>query len=219
VFAEHDELVAAESGDGVTEPECFAQAASDVGEETVPGVVTEAVIDKFETIEVEEQHREGPATARGSGDGPFRDLAEQCPVREPRQEVVGRVVLQSCLHGLELGDVVRDGRDPHDVPRVVVVGLDCRRDGHRAGGSDELQFARPDAPAVHDRHDLDAEPVPRPRGGELAHGSTLGGAEQGAGRLVGVDDLTAGSETTTTSLLASRISVSSAALCSAPADR
>src|SRR5712692_4064455 len=66
VFADHDELVAAETGDAVTEAECLAQAVSDVGQETVASVVAEAVIDELEAVEVEEQDRDGSAVAGGS---------------------------------------------------------------------------------------------------------------------------------------------------------
>ena len=63
VFAEHDELVAAEPGDGVAHPHHGANALGSLTEKHVACLVPETVVHHLEVVEVEEQHREDAALA------------------------------------------------------------------------------------------------------------------------------------------------------------
>ena len=66
LVAEHDELVAAEPGDGVALARSRPQPLGDLDEQGVADVVTEAVVDVLEPVEVEQQQPDdrAPALAR-----------------------------------------------------------------------------------------------------------------------------------------------------------
>ena len=112
--AEHDELVAAEPGDGVAVADGAAEAVRDLDEHRVAAVVAEAVVDVLEAVEVAEQHRDAPLGAVGQ---PLQCPFEQHPVGQSGQRVVVGLeaeafvlVAQEPLHLLAGGDVleVRD---------------------------------------------------------------------------------------------------------------
>ena len=54
--AQHDELVAAHPGHDVALVDGAAQALGDLDQQPVAGLVTEAVVDDLEVVEVEEEH-------------------------------------------------------------------------------------------------------------------------------------------------------------------
>ena len=56
VFDDHDELVAAEACNGVGPAQAVDHALRDLGEETIAGIVAQAVVDELEPVEVEEEH-------------------------------------------------------------------------------------------------------------------------------------------------------------------
>ena len=58
VFAQHDELVAAEAGDGVLTTNGRVQAPAHRDQQLVAGLVPEAVVHQLEPVEVDEQHRD-----------------------------------------------------------------------------------------------------------------------------------------------------------------
>ena len=68
VLADHDELVAAESRHGVLAADGVGEAAAHRDEQLVARVVTEAVVDDLEAVEVEEEHRDHgvPSPSRAS---------------------------------------------------------------------------------------------------------------------------------------------------------
>ena len=58
---DHDrELVAAQAGDHVLGPQARAQARGDRDQQLVAGGVAEAVVDRLEVVEVDEQHGSSP---------------------------------------------------------------------------------------------------------------------------------------------------------------
>ena len=63
IRADHDELVAAETGEGVTGAHAVAKPHGDLGEKIVSSGVAEPVVDRFELIEIAEQQRH-PTFAR-----------------------------------------------------------------------------------------------------------------------------------------------------------
>lgn len=64
VLADEDELVAAEAGDGLDQADCPRQPAPESLQDGVPVGVPETVIDDFEVVDVDQQHR-GAGCARG----------------------------------------------------------------------------------------------------------------------------------------------------------
>ena len=83
VLQQHGELVAAEARDRVLGPHARLHALSDGDQQPVAGVVTEAVVDRLELVQVEEQDGDrGPAAV-----GPLECVVEA--VRE--QRAVGKL--------------------------------------------------------------------------------------------------------------------------------
>ncbi len=58
--AQHDELVPAEPADGVLLPGLRGKPAGDRADQLVPGVVAQAVVDRLEPVDVQEEHRHRP---------------------------------------------------------------------------------------------------------------------------------------------------------------
>ena len=97
---QHGELVAAEPRRGVCRAHRALHAATDLGEHLVADRVTECVVDRLEVVEIEEQHGGLPVAARHSG---FDPLGEEGAVRQPREDVVERLVAQPLLQIRHLG--------------------------------------------------------------------------------------------------------------------
>ena len=94
VLDHHRELVAAEARDHVLGAQARAQARSDRHQQLVAGGVAEAVVDRLEVVEVDEQHRElaPPVADRG-----LDLVGEQRPVGEVRERVVVGLVVELLL--------------------------------------------------------------------------------------------------------------------------
>ena len=88
VLAQHDELVAAEAGNGVAGPQRSGQSRRQRNEELVAGLVAADVIDQLEVVEVHEQHRELGARAPGPGQRVLEAVQEQRPVGQPGERIV-----------------------------------------------------------------------------------------------------------------------------------
>src|SRR5204863_3947249 len=83
--------------------------------ELPPDVGAEAVVDRLEPVEVDEQHGEGPARAGGARKRLLKAVAEERAIRELRQAVVERLVRQLLLETNAFGDVPcvqHDASDP-----------------------------------------------------------------------------------------------------------
>ena len=88
VLADDDELVAAESRDGVVAADRGGEPAPHRDEQLVAGVVAEAVVDDLEAVEVEEEHRHhGPAVAE-TGECGVEPLDRERAVRQVGERVV-----------------------------------------------------------------------------------------------------------------------------------
>ena len=128
------ELVAAEARERVARSNAALEAPSDTDEELVAGLVSEAVVDGLEAIEIEVEHREGRGAER-----PLRALKEvlqavdeQRSIRQIGERIVERLPLQLLLGLLARGDVARDAEGPHDVPPGRAAGASSSRpSGHR----------------------------------------------------------------------------------------
>ena len=167
VLEQDRELVAAEPSGGVGLPERVLQPLADLAEHPVARRVAERVVDRLEVVQVHEQDRDREVVPRLPLDHVLDAVLEQRPVREPRDRVVERLVLELLLERLALGDVtgVQD-----DAPHVLVV-----------------QQVRPQG--------LDVQPevvaVLHPELGQARMGVALASARgeelQDAGSVVGVD--------------------------------
>jgi hypothetical protein len=156
------ELVSTEAGHQVFVPERPGEARTDGGEQLVPHMVAERVVDLLEVVEVHQHHGEAAAVRRRVLDRVPELHPEQEPVGQTGQMVVERLVLVLSLLlrqllGRDLQRVravkhlpgEREWRDEHrDRPRADRLGRDRDEDAEQGEphvGDDEL----PEHAAVH----------------------------------------------------------------------
>ena len=110
---EDGELVTTDPGDGVPEADARAQSLADRGEQAVPGVVAEAVVDRLEVVQVDEEdrHRLIPPLLERV----VEPITEERPVGQERERVVEGLELELHLPLLQLGD------RPLEVPGELAV--------------------------------------------------------------------------------------------------
>ena len=99
---EHRELVAAEASREVDRPDARLDAPGDGDQELVADVVAEAVVDRLEVVEVEEEHCR--ATDVAVVERAADPLREEHPVRQSRERVVVGLVPELVLQLRELRD-------------------------------------------------------------------------------------------------------------------
>ena len=105
-LAQHGELVSAHARERVARRDQRLQAPGELGEQLVAALVAERVVDDLEAIDVEHEHGDGAAVARGERERVVDAVDEQDAVRQPGQRVVQRTVLDLLLerdHALERG--------------------------------------------------------------------------------------------------------------------
>ena len=132
---QNDELVAAEARSNVVMPQFGQESLGDAHQQRVADRVAEAVVDRLEAVEVEEQHREvivrivAMATERA-----LKLFQEALTVGQPGEPVVVGLLNQFVLGRLELGDlgertresdrfaplIARDRRAAEHPPRIAV---------------------------------------------------------------------------------------------------
>jgi hypothetical protein len=82
VFQDDRELIAAEPRDGIAGSQTALESARCGDQELVPDKVAQAIIDRFEPIEIQEQHHEWACIgAPGAPDGVLQAVHEQRPFR------------------------------------------------------------------------------------------------------------------------------------------
>ena len=97
IGADDDELVAADAADDVARPDPQAQTIRELPQHVVTGRVPEPIIDGFERVDVQEQHRQRTAGTFGCRDRGFEALLKQLPIGEPGELIVKREVLEPAL--------------------------------------------------------------------------------------------------------------------------
>ena len=108
---QHDgELVAADPADEGVPLELRREAPRDLAQHLVADVVAERVVDFLEPRQVEHQQRDALARAR-SAEQRAEVARERRPVRQARQRIVRRLVLERALLRLPLADVANDRRE------------------------------------------------------------------------------------------------------------
>ncbi len=122
--AQHDEFVAAETGDRILRANQVGEPSRHRQEHLVTRVVPTAVVDDLETVQVDEQQRQLPVVTTTRLNGGPEPFEQQAAVGKPGERVVGGQVPQLAVRVPQLGDVVQ-GPHVHDRAAVTV--------GDRAG--------------------------------------------------------------------------------------
>ena len=129
VVDQADELVSPDPGDGVCLAHTAFQPATDRDQELISHLVTQAIVDVFEAVDVEEKHPEPRIRpSLRPCDGLAQTVQKECAVGKTGQGVVERVVLEAVLGRLSLGDVGLGTRHSDDLPLVVPHGQSPRED-------------------------------------------------------------------------------------------
>ena len=91
VLEQDCELVATQPRDGVGPPQAAREPLRDLEEQGVANPVPQAVVDRLEVVEVDDQHADGSG-ASGAGQGMCDAVHEERAIRHPGQRVVERLV-------------------------------------------------------------------------------------------------------------------------------
>ena len=105
VLAEDDELVPAVTSRGVGAAQRVVETAANLHQDLVTGLVTEAVVDQLELVEVDKEDREGRVVSPRPRKGVGEAVHEEHAVGQSRQLVVRRLVLEVALALLALDRV------------------------------------------------------------------------------------------------------------------
>ena len=103
VGREHDELVAADAGDGVHRSQDGDQLVGDPSQHGVARGVALRVVDLLEPVEVDEEHGGAPTGALRVRQRLVDAVDEERPVRQAGQRVVGRLLGERGLRVLQVG--------------------------------------------------------------------------------------------------------------------
>src|SRR4051812_31469403 len=127
---QHGELVAAEARGRVAGADARGEALADLEQDLVAGGVAEAVVDRLEVVEVDEDDRQADVVAAGAGDAVAHALGEQRAVREAGDRVVEGLMGELLLERLALGHVAAvedDAAHVLVVEQVRVLDLELQR--------------------------------------------------------------------------------------------
>jgi hypothetical protein len=105
-FAQHRELVPAQTSHRVPRADGLLEAVADLHQQEVAGVMPQGVVDRLELVQVEEDHRHralGRAVLPGQSH--VQAVAEQGTVRQVGEDVVQGAPTQLLLGSALLGDV------------------------------------------------------------------------------------------------------------------
>ena len=91
VFAQHDELVAAEPAHGVAWADRAGHPRRADSQHAVPGGMPERVVDLLEPVQVDEQHGQKAGMAGGSGQRLGEPVTQGRPVRQSGQRIGKRL--------------------------------------------------------------------------------------------------------------------------------
>ncbi|MCY1285441.1 hypothetical protein D9M70_343770 [compost metagenome] len=102
---QHHELVAAEARQGVLVAQAAGQARGDFPQQGVAHRVAEAVVDRLEVVQVDEQQGAAARFAQLAGHGVLQAVEEQAPVGQAGEFVAEGQALDFALVALPFGDV------------------------------------------------------------------------------------------------------------------
>ena len=110
VLEQDRELVSTQPRGRVGRPQGTAETVPDGDEQLVAGAVPEAVVDRLEVVEIQEEDRQREvAQPAGPIERVLDPIGEERPVGEPGQRIVQRLVAELCLELLSGRDVVDQG--------------------------------------------------------------------------------------------------------------
>ena len=121
-------------------PASAADAIGDGLQQLVADGVAEGVVDRFEVVEVDEQHDHRVGLGARHPQGVIHAIEEQRPVGEPGQLVVEGAVAELALEVALLGDVAERGDDAVDGGAAEEVGDDHGRLAVLAVGVDQRRL-------------------------------------------------------------------------------
>ena len=124
VLDQDGELVSAEARGRIGRSHGLEQASGDLLQHLVARGVTQAVVDRLEVVEVEEDDRDARVLARSASERVRDPVGEQRAVRQARHGVVERLVRQLLLERGALARVAAVEHDAADVLVVAEVGRD-----------------------------------------------------------------------------------------------
>jgi DNA-binding transcriptional LysR family regulator len=131
--ADDDELVTAETGDGVAWPDGAGQPCRDLPQQRVASGVPQHVVHRLQPVDVGEHHRHHAAGATGPPQGEVEAVVEERPVREAGEVVLRRPPrrrrIDLARHGGERHDL--GSRDPTPPPPSPRTGPRPRSGPHR----------------------------------------------------------------------------------------
>ncbi len=119
VRQDHHELVAALARDGVHLAHARHEAARDVLQDEVAGVVAQRVVHDLEAVEVEEEHRHVALLAPRGHDRLVQAVLHEAAVGQARERIVVRHVVDGALGVQALGDVLHQRGEAGDVAGAV----------------------------------------------------------------------------------------------------
>jgi len=154
VGAHDDELVPAETRHEILVADDGPDSLRRLDEEAVAGLVTEAVVDDLEAVEVDEQQAHRAPSRRCPCDRDGKLVEEAGTVRKAGQRVLARLAVQRRLERLVVRDVAKDPGEREAVADAHLADRELHRE-HLAGASEPLDLDRP----PHD-HGLTGREVP-----------------------------------------------------------
>ena len=107
-FEQHDKLVAADARGRVGLADHAADTLGHGLEQEVADRVSEVVVDRLETVEINEQHRHPFIVPAGGSEGVFGPFDQQAPVGQPGQRIVPRQRFHLLAPAVQLGDLLLD---------------------------------------------------------------------------------------------------------------
>ncbi len=130
VLDHHGELVSAESCACVLRPKACLQPARNGDQQVVSRGMAEAVVDRLEVVQVDEENRHQPIAPPRQLERMLHAILEEQAVREPGEGIVKRLVRELLLERTPLGDVASGDDHAGDVAvaeQVVEHGLELAR--------------------------------------------------------------------------------------------
>ena len=122
-----DELVAAESRQGVAFAQTIGHPSRDLGEQTVAGRMPEHVVNLLEPVQIEVSHRQALLLPQGVQHGLMQPVLEQRTVRQRRQGIEMYETVEFLLLLLERSNVGKDSDIVADRSVFVGDGIDRQR--------------------------------------------------------------------------------------------
>jgi hypothetical protein len=124
VLDQQRELVTAESSDSIAGPDHRGEPRGHRDQQLVARGMTEAVIDQFEIVEVDDEHTYGVTVAMTAAQRMTDSVDEQGPVGQARQAVVQRLAPQLGVEALAVGDVTHRQDETVDAGDATHIGRD-----------------------------------------------------------------------------------------------